>query len=68
MTQPEPNEATTDNPNEITGQEMMAELGEIHADTVQQLAGARVVMRKQQKIIEQLQAELTSRGDSGATS
>jgi hypothetical protein len=60
VTQPEPREATQDNPVGVTVEDLVIELtNQIGADA-QQLAGQRVLIRKQQKLIEDLQAELTA--------
>lgn len=60
MTQPEPREATQDDPIGCSYEDLILELtNQISSDT-QQSAIQRVIIRKQQKLIEDLQAELTA--------
>lgn len=64
----EPSEAPRD-PQSITGDELLAELREMHGENIQDLATARVIIRKQKAMIEGLQDELVKKtGDAGGTS
>lgn len=60
----EPNEAAV----QIDAQDMIAELTTIVGNLNQELAGTRVVVRKQREVIEALQEELVAKGAGGEAS